>query len=118
MKLMIPVDDTKNAVCVSFGRAPFFALYDTETEKLTYIENEAAEAESGAGLKAAPIVCDNGADVLLTIRLGQNSADVFKAAGIEIYKTDGMDVLTNCKAYVDGKLEKLTAFHAGYHGRR
>lgn len=32
MKIAIPVDEDKNMVCVTFGRAPYFMIYDTETD--------------------------------------------------------------------------------------
>lgn len=118
MKILIPVDSDKVEVCQAFGRAPFFAVKDTEKDSLTYINNPAANAEGGAGIKAAQAVIDESASVLLTVRLGQNSADALKAAGIEIYKTDGPTVEENLEAYKNGKLSLLTKFHAGYHGIR
>ena len=51
MKIIIPVDEASpnTGVCVSFGRAPYFAL--CEGEGVTFIENPGAAAEGGAGLK-------------------------------------------------------------------
>ena len=51
MKIIIPVDEASpnTGVCVSFGRAPYFAL--CEGEGVTFIENPGAQAEGGAGLK-------------------------------------------------------------------
>ncbi len=117
MKIAIPVDENKEAVCVSFGRAPYFLIHDTETKTSKIETNPAAEAEGGAGLKAAQFVVDTGADALITVRCGQNAADVFKAAGTKIYKALNTYADENLKAMAEGKLDELTSFHAGFHGR-
>lgn len=116
MKIVIPLDENKVDVCVTFGRAPFFLVGDeTNTEILA---NPGAEAQGGAGIKAAQFVVDQEADALVTVRCGQNSADVFTAADIQIFKASGSNAEENLKACVEGKLEKLTHFHAGYQGIR
>ena len=118
MRIIIPVDENKVDVCPSFGRTPLFMLYDCETKEYSYIENEAANAEGGAGVKAAQIVVDSGSEVLLTIRCGENANEVFKAAGVKVYKTASNIAKENIELYLSNKLEELTKFHAGYHGIR
>lgn len=116
MKVMIPLDEDKKTVCVSFGRAPFFMIYDTETRVTEYVKNPGAEAQGGAGIKAAQCVVDHGGEVLITVRCGENAAEVFKAAGIKIYKSVNKEAKTEIKALLENKLEELTHFHAGFHG--
>ena len=48
-------------------------------------------------------------------RLGQNAADVLKAANINVYKTIGGSAKDNVEAFVAGKLNLLDDIHAGYH---
>lgn len=117
MKIAIPIDENKEAVCASFGRAPYFVIHDTETKASKIETNPAAEAEGGAGLKAAQFVVDTGADALITVRCGQNAADVFKAAGVKIYKALSTCADENLKVMAEGKLDELTSFHAGFHGK-
>lgn len=117
MKVMIPVNDSRENVCVSFGRAPYFLIHNTETGSSEFAVNPAAEAQGGAGIKAAQLVVDKGADALVTVRCGQNAADVFKAAGVAIYRADGPSTAENLKALSEGKLSVLTSFHAGFHGK-
>ena len=114
----IPVDENKTDVCVSFARAPYFLFRDMEagTEELKV--NPAADAEGGAGLQAAQFVVDGGARALLTVRCGENAAEVLQGADIQIYKTEGPTVAENLEAFQAGKLQVLTHFHAGYHGIR
>ncbi len=118
MKIAIPVDKDimSTEVCVSFGRAPYFLLYNTETRESEFIENSAAESAGGAGIKAAQTIVDNQADALLTPRCGQNAADVLKAANIKLYKTEGSSAEENISKFIKGELPLLAEIHAGFHG--
>ena len=114
MKIAIPLDETKKNVCVSFGRAPYFLF--AEEDKQEILENPAAQAQGGAGIKAAQFVADHGADTLITVRCGENAAEVFQAAGIKIYQSQAAGAAENLTALKEGKLAELTHFHAGFHG--
>ncbi len=117
MKIMIPTDDNTDQtdVCISFGRAPYFMAYDSETQKADFMENEAASSQGGAGIKAAQFIVDSGTDTLLTPRCGDNAAEVLNAAGIKIYKTRAGSALDNVKALLSGELAFLTDTHPGLH---
>ena len=116
MKIAIPVDEQniKTTVCMSYGRTPFFMLYDTDTEKAEYLDNGAISAMGGAGIKASQSIVDAGADVVLTQRCGENAAEVLNAAGIPMYKATQKTAMENIKAYQDGKLLPLTKTHPGF----
>lgn len=119
MKIAIPVDqNTKTSnVCVSFGRAPYFMFFNTETKETIFIENEAADSQGGAGIKAAQTLVDAGTDVLLTPRCGENAAVVLQKAKVKMYKTLPGNVEDNLVAYENGKLEALEDIHPGFHGQ-
>ena len=118
MKIVIPVDEKtlESKVCVSFGRTPYFLIYDVETKESIFIDNSAAASTGGAGIKAAQIIVDNKADVLLTPRLGENAAEVLKPAEIKIYKTITASAEDKIDTFIAGKLTLLDEFHAGFHG--
>ncbi len=118
MKIAIPTDEKnmETNVCVSFGRAPYFLIYDTETEKTIFLDNKAATSTGGAGIKAAQIIVDAEANALLTPRLGENAANVLKAADIQLYKTTATSARDNIDAYIAGKLPELYEIHTGFHG--
>lgn len=118
MKIAIPADEKVLAseVCMSFGRAPYFYIYETLTKMGDFIENEAASSPGGAGVKAAQIVVDQHADILITPRCGENAAEVFKATDLQIYKSKNGSISDNLDAYLNDKLRKLDNFHAGFHG--
>ena len=114
MKIAIPLNENKKDVCVSFGRAPYFLFAENGKEEI--LDNPAAQAEGGAGIKAAQFVVDQGADTLITVRCGENAAQVFQAAEIKIYQSQGTGAKENLQALQAGKLAELTHFHAGFQG--
>lgn len=118
MKISIPVNDKsmESGVCISFGRTPYFLIYDTKSKESVFVENTAATSQGGAGIKAAQIVADNKVDVLLTPRCGRNAADVLEAADIKLYKSENDSIKDNINAYTDGKLSFLDEIHDGLHG--
>ena len=118
MKIAIPVDmkDLNSDVCVSFGRAPYFLIYDTDTKESAFIVNTAASSSGGAGIKAAQNIVDNKANVLLTPRCGENAANVLIAADISLFKTIDATVKDNIDSFIEGKLSMLNEIHEGFHG--
>lgn len=120
MKIMIPVDENKEGttVCPSFGRSPYYMLFDMESREIRFLENTAANAPGGAGIKAAQFVTDQGTDVLLTPRCGENAAQVLQAAGVALYQTAAGSAEENIAAYEAGSLSPITQFHEGFHGRQ
>ncbi|HKM43781.1 MAG TPA: NifB/NifX family molybdenum-iron cluster-binding protein [Limnochordia bacterium] len=121
MKIAIPVDKEgmEGAVCASFGRAPFFFLYETETKEWSVVENSGLASPGGAGIKAAQIVVDSKAKALLTPRCGENAAQVLESAGITLHKTSSTSVEESIESFVQGKLPLLKDIHPGLsgHGR-
>lgn len=114
MRIAVPLDENKQDVCIVLARAPYFLFKDEEAE--TIVENPAAQAHGGAGVQAAQFLADNEVNILITVRCGQNAADVFAAAGMKIYKSVNKAAADDLKDLADGKLEELTHFHAGFHG--
>lgn len=117
MKIIVPVDNKNNetSVCVSFGRTPYFLIYDTDSSESLFIDNIAATSPGGAGIQAAQIIVDNNANIVITPRLGKNAADVLKAAEIKIYKTKSTLAKENIDLFMDEKLALLDEAHEGFH---
>ncbi len=117
MIAVIPVETNNLGACVnmSLGRTPFFLFYNTSTNVSNFIENTAAGSQGGAGIKAAQLMIDNGAEVVIAPACGKNAADVLEASGITIYKSTGCSIKDNISALVAGKLEKLNDIHPGFH---
>lgn len=118
MKIAIPVDNKtmESSICISFGRTPYFLIYDTETKESVFIDNSAAASQGGAGIKAAQTVVDSQVGALLTPRCGENAAKVINAANVKIYKTINNSIKDNIAAFEEGKLSLLDEIHPGFHG--
>ena len=118
MKLAIPVDEKSMGtdICISFGRTPYFLIYDTETKESVFLDNSAAASQGGAGIKAAQTVIDSEAGVLITPRCGENAAEVINTANIKIYKTINDSIKDNIVAFEEKKLLLLDEIHSGFHG--
>ncbi len=114
MKIAIPLDEDKKSVCVVLARAPFFLFCENGQESI--VENPAAQAQGGAGIQVAQFLVDSSVNALITVRCGQNAADVFKAADMKIYKSANKAAADDLAALKDGKLDALTQFHGGFHG--
>ena len=79
--------------------------------------NPAAQAQGGAGIQAAQFVVDRRADAVITVRCGQNSAEVLQAADIAVYQAAGSAVDGKPESPCGGKAcRSWTHFHAGFHG--
>ena len=117
MKIMIPTNENTidTTICPSFGRAPCFMMYDSETGTREFFTNEAADSAGGAGIAAAQSIADREPDALLTPRCGENAAKVLLAAHIPVYKTSGDSLDDNIRSYLAGNLSVLTETHPGFH---
>lgn len=117
MKLAIPVNEDSNdtSICISFGRTPYFCIYDTDTDCVSYMDNSGAASQGGAGIKAAQNLVDSKISVLITPRCGENAASVLNEADVKIYKTLDDSVSNNLDAFKKGTLNLLDEIHSGFH---
>lgn len=117
MKVAMPVNEKsiKSNVGESFGRAEYFLIYDLESKETEFVENTAMQSPGGAGIKAAQVVVDTKAGILITPRCGQNAADLIIGAGLKIYKSTDNTVEENIQAFEKGKLNLLDEIHSGFH---
>ncbi len=85
MKIAIPTNDRKT-VYDQFGRAQYFAIYDTDAKTYTYIDNSKNHnAAQGAGIQAATDIVHHGTNALITSHLGPKAFELIRAAGIKVY---------------------------------
>ena len=117
MKIIIPMNkqDMEEGICPSFGRAPYFLFYNTDTSGRQWLPNNAAQSSGGAGIGAAQILADKGADALITSRCGENAERVLCRANIMVYQSIDGTAKENIEALVEAKLQVLSEFHAGLH---
>lgn len=120
MKIALPVDEKNenSRICVSYGRAPYYMIFDSDSAKVEFVQNTAADSAGGAGIKAAQLLVNHKVNILITERCGQNAADVLIAGNIKIYRATKALVMDNLKAFLQGELEELSDIHPGYHGHK
>lgn len=88
MKLCITATgpDLDSVTDLSFGRAPWLLIVDTDSLNVEAVENSSAAARQGAGIAATQLIVDHGAEALLTGRVGPKARAALDAAGVRIYE--------------------------------
>lgn len=97
--------DLDSPMDARFGRAPYILIIDMESHNFEILDNsENVNAFKGAGIQAAVMVSDGGADVLLTGYCGPNAFKTLKAAGVKVADDVTGTVRDALSAYRKGKL--------------
>jgi len=87
MKILVTAEslDVEGKVDPRFGRARQFALIDTESGEVVFIENsQNLNAPQGAGIQAAQTAARHGAQVVITGNVGPKAFTTLSAAGISV----------------------------------
>lgn len=88
-----------------FGRAAYILVVDSETFEVEVLDNKQnVNALKGAGIQAASLVSDKGAEVLLTGFCGPNAFKTLKAANIGVANDAAGSVRDAVKDYLEGRL--------------
>ena len=85
------------------GRCSFFAFYDTDAKKWSFLSNPGALEGSGAGIKASQFLIEQQAGILLTGDVGPNASRVLKAAGIKLYSLSEVSIEEALHRYQEGQ---------------
>jgi len=97
--------DLNSEVDPRFGRAAYILVVDSETLSFEVLNNkENVNAFKGAGIQAAKMVSETGADVLLTGYCGPNAFKAMKAAKVGVANDATGTVREAVAAYEAGKL--------------
>ena len=117
MRIAVPVDKNvaNTTVCASFGRAPYFLIYDSDTRQNVFLKNPALRTQGGAGVQSSQIVVDEGVDTAIVPRLGHNAAQVLQTAGVRLLQSENGTAAANLDACFANTLETLESFHGGFH---
>ncbi|MBW1728153.1 MAG: NifB/NifX family molybdenum-iron cluster-binding protein [Deltaproteobacteria bacterium] len=88
-----------------FGRAAYILVVDSETFDFDVLDNkENVNALKGAGIQAAGMVSDQGAEVLITGFCGPNAFKVLNAAKIKVASDAKGTVRDAINSFIQGKL--------------
>ncbi|MEJ2744510.1 MAG: NifB/NifX family molybdenum-iron cluster-binding protein [bacterium] len=72
-----------------FGRCRYFLFIDTDNMRVESVPNGAREAAGGAGIQAAQLVVEKGAQAVITGTVGPNADAVLKQANVPVYRSAG-----------------------------
>jgi predicted Fe-Mo cluster-binding NifX family protein len=96
----------KSKVDQRFGRAGLFLMVDDSTLAFEVINNQQnIDAAQGAGIQAARLVSDSGAEVVITGHCGPKAFQTLQAAGIQIIVGAEGTVQDMVEKYKTGKLK-------------
>ncbi len=88
-----------------FGRAAYILIVDSETFEFEALDNqENVNAFKGAGIQAAAMISDKGAEVLLTGYCGPNAFKTLRAAKVKVANDASGAVGDAVKAFNDGTM--------------
>jgi predicted Fe-Mo cluster-binding NifX family protein len=96
-----------------FGRCAYFIIADVEGNEIKNVEtvqNPAATAMGGAGIQAAQLIANKGAEVLISGNIGPNAAGILSTTGIKIITgIAGISVKEAVQRYLKGELKEIKA---------
>lgn len=108
--------DLTSAVDPRFGRAAYILIVDTDTKDFKVIDNTVnVSAFKGAGIQAATMIAEEGAEVLLTGYCGPNAFRTLEAAGIKVGSDISGTVADTVVAFLAGKINYTETANAEGH---
>jgi predicted Fe-Mo cluster-binding NifX family protein len=117
MKICMPVLDVNgldSVVFGHFGSAPFFAIYDTEKQDISFVSNNESEHEHGQCMPVAALKSLN-AEAVLCKGMGLRAANLLLEAGIKPYLVNAESVSGAIACYKAQDVKILDASSACQH---
>ena len=113
MKIGIPSQD-KTHVSENFGRANYFAIYDTEKKGFEFIDNNTnVQAAQGAGIQSASSLVKLGVEVIVSPHIGPKAFDVLRTSGVKAFLLTENNCLLEraVEQYTNGALASMEGPH-------
>lgn len=99
-----------------FGRAAYIIVVDTETMDFKAHDNSTnVNAFKGAGIQAATMISDQGAEVLMTGYCGPKAFQVIEAAGVKVVSDIAGTVNQAISKFKTGDVTYTTSANAESH---
>jgi predicted Fe-Mo cluster-binding NifX family protein len=84
-------DELNSAFDRRFGRAAFFCVYNEENGQVAFVENENANANGGAGTKAAEKMVELGVTKIISGDFGPKAKELLEKFKIQMVIIQGDD---------------------------
>lgn len=99
-----------------FGRAPFFLIYDTDSDQYEWVPNrQNMMARQGAGIQSAQILLDHRVEAVVTLHLGPKAFRVLEEAGVKLYRGTAQPLQKIIDTIKSDKLEPITGANVNGH---
>lgn len=105
-------NDLSSPVDPRLGRCPYIVIVDTTDMTAKGIKNIGALAGTGAGVAAAQLVADAGAEAVVAHIIGPKAFQAFIAGSITVYSGATGTVKDAVEAIIAGELEELKEANA------
>lgn len=99
--------DANGRVDSRFGRAPHFALVDSEAGNVSWMPNPGTAMLGGAGVGTAQALASAGVEAVAAGNFGPNASAVLQAAGIKLFSCAGLTLDAAVAAVCSGDAQEL-----------
>ncbi len=99
--------DIGSPVDPRFGRCPYFVVVDIDTMATEGLENPGALAGTGAGVAAAQIIADAGAEAVISNVVGPHAFTALNEGDITVYGGAAGSVKSAIEMWKNGQLQQL-----------
>ena len=107
--------DANSPVAYQFGRAPYYIIYDSNSDSMESLPNTYAMASGGAGIQAAQMLVSRGVNlVIMGGVVGPNASMVLDAAGVPVIPSVSGSVKEAIEAVKSGKYSAVQSYPAPY----
>ena len=110
MRIAITADvPEENApVSVVFGRCPYYAIYDTATDRIEFVPNPGGISARGAGVQAGQFLLTQGVEMVITGGVvGPNASMVLSQGGIRVINGFQGSVKDAINAVKNGNIKSI-----------
>lgn len=114
MRLCIPTMDDAGQdakLCEHFGSAPYFTVYDSETDSYETVNNSDHEHEHGT-CHPMDNLKSKGIDCVVCRGLGRRALEKLNSSGINVLRTDGSTARAIVENFSTKKLSEINAENA------
>lgn len=109
-------DNLNGIVYARFSNAPYFIIYNLNTDEYVAMPNPYAAVVRGTGITVANLVIENKVDSVIVGGIGPQSFDTFYLSEIEVYGPFNGTVKSAVAAYKLNRIPKMEEANLGGYG--
>jgi predicted Fe-Mo cluster-binding NifX family protein len=111
-------EDLGSDIDPRFGRCGQFLLVETDSREFEVVNNDGKNSVGGAGIAAAQLIADNGAEAVITGDVGPNAILLLKKSGIEVFTGADGTVGEALDKFLQGRLADAKDATVSRHGEK